>query len=304
MAQSFDQTTSSAGLGRAIIAPPIMPMNSFGGSSYNMMTGPQQITQSSYGFTSYTDGTSTTIVPTFGANYIQPRPRMMQPFSYPQKEMPFQGSSNHQGFIESTRQSQSPQIKPEPLWRTPARRQAPPKKQITPPPPSKTIKALPQSGDDKVQLGTTAIDKLMKIIQDKTQTSQSQLPSISQSTSVVGAPHILSRQDSMNRRFQLYEEVQKQTLTFGKVQDNSRRVRNTKKKFRCTFKNCQSSFPQKTHLDIHSRKHTGEQPYVSIRLYRHCQRIYELTNFTQPCTYPSCNRTFSQAGNLKVKDLF
>ncbi|KAF7865961.1 hypothetical protein EAF04_006124 [Stromatinia cepivora] len=283
MVQSLDpQTTSSAGLGRTIIAPPIMPMNSFPGNSF-IMNGHQQIPQNAYGFTSYTDGSSSTLIPTYGTNYIQPRslPPMIQSFSHSPKEALYNGN-NRQGFIETTPQSQSPQIKPDPSWTTAARRQS--QKTLKTPPPNKTINPLPPTDSDEAHIGTTAVDRLMKIIQDKAQTSQSQsqsqLPSVPQSTPVVGAPHTFSRHNSMHRRFSTYEEEEKQMLTSGKVQDESGRSKVSKKKYRCTFEGCPSSFPQKTHLDIHLRKHTGAKPYV--------------------CRYQECNRRFSQQGNLKT----
>ncbi|KAG4026783.1 hypothetical protein MFRU_036g00160 [Monilinia fructicola] len=249
MVPSLDQTTS-AGLGRAIVAPPNMPANSFG-NSFNMMNSHQHMPQNSYGFTSYTDGASTTLIPTYGASYIQPRPlpRVMQTFSNSPKESIFNGGNHQGGFIESIPQSQSPPIKPESQWTTPISRKSPSTRTLATPPPSKDA-TLPPTGSDETHIGSTAVDRLMKIIQDKTQTLQlqSQLPSITQSTPM--------------------------------AQDESRRLKTVKKKYRCTFENCPSSFPQKTHLDIHLRKHTGAKPFT--------------------CKYQSCGRSFSQQGNLKT----
>ncbi|TQN73580.1 Asparagine-rich zinc finger protein AZF1 [Colletotrichum shisoi] len=52
------------------------------------------------------------------------------------------------------------------------------------------------------------------------------------------------------------------------------------KKYVCTIDCCGKSFYQSTHLDTHSRAHTGEKPYQ--------------------CKWPRCGRTFSQPGNLKT----
>ncbi|KAI9641375.1 DNA-binding transcription factor [Ciborinia camelliae] len=300
MTQSFDPQTTSAGLGRAMVVPPIMPANSFG-TSFNMMHGHQQIPQNSYGFTSYTDGSSTTLIPTYGANYIQqrPLPRMMQSFSSSTKGPSFNGS-NRQGFIESTPQSQSPPTKTEPLCLTPANRQSSSKTLATPPR-SKDIKPLPLTGCDEAHVGSTAVDRLMKIIQDKTQTSQSQLPSIPQSTPVVGASHTLvSRKDSMYRRFYTYEEEEKQILTSGKVQDESRNPKTAKKKYRCTFENCPSSFPQKTHLDIHLRKHTGAKPYVNINRAIDDSRNPGISSGERRFPCEICGKRFGQRSNLSA----
>lgn len=53
-----------------------------------------------------------------------------------------------------------------------------------------------------------------------------------------------------------------------------------KKKWVCDGPNCNKSFVQKTHLDIHRRTHNGAKPYV--------------------CTKDNCGLTFSQRGNLKT----
>ncbi|ESZ91216.1 hypothetical protein SBOR_8390 [Sclerotinia borealis F-4128] len=265
MVHSHNPQTTTASLGRSIVAPPIMPMNSFGGNPFNMMNGHQKIPQNPYSFTSYTDGSSTA---TYGANYIQPRPfpRMMQSFSHSQREAHYNGS-NHQGFIESTPHHQSPPIKPEPLWTTPANRQLPPQSQTTPPP-SKTITPLPPTGSDEAHIGSTAVDRLMKVIQDITKTSQSQSPS--------------DIQDSMNQSFFAHDEEDKHMLTSGKAQDKSRRSKTAKNIYRCTFPNCTSSSAQRSQLVIHFRKHTGDKPY--------------------PCEHPSCGLYFSQPGNLKTHE--
>ncbi|APA15150.1 hypothetical protein sscle_14g099200 [Sclerotinia sclerotiorum 1980 UF-70] len=274
MVQSLDpQTTSSAGLGRTIIAPPIMPMDSFSGSSF-IMNGHQQISQNAYGFTSYTNGSSTNLITTYGANYIQPRslPPMIQSFSHSPKEVIFD-ESHRQGFIESTSPSQSPQIKPEPSWKKTTRCQ--PEKTPKASRPNKTINPPPLTGSNEAHIGTTAVDRLMKIIQDKARTSKSPSPSVSESTSVVGSPHTLYNHDYISA----YEE-EKQILTSVKVHDESGRSKVPKKRFRCTFEGCMSRFLQKAQLEIHVRKHTGETPYV--------------------CGYVQCKRRFTQQGNLNI----
>ncbi|KAL4899264.1 hypothetical protein BDW74DRAFT_171637 [Aspergillus multicolor] len=53
-----------------------------------------------------------------------------------------------------------------------------------------------------------------------------------------------------------------------------------KRKYTCTLPHCGKSFAQKTHLDIHTRAHTGDKPFV--------------------CKEPSCGQRFSQLGNLKT----
>ncbi|KAF2226676.1 hypothetical protein BDZ85DRAFT_256576 [Elsinoe ampelina] len=61
------------------------------------------------------------------------------------------------------------------------------------------------------------------------------------------------------------------------------RTKNGKeKKHICNFYRCKMRFTQKTHMEIHQRKHSGEKPF-------HCK-------------YPPCFASFSQLGNLKTHE--
>ncbi|KAI9714871.1 MAG: hypothetical protein M1820_000160 [Bogoriella megaspora] len=55
-----------------------------------------------------------------------------------------------------------------------------------------------------------------------------------------------------------------------------------KKRYQCTMPDCDKSFYQKTHLEIHIRAHTGVKPFL--------------------CKEPSCGQRFSQLGNLKTHE--
>jgi hypothetical protein len=70
-----------------------------------------------------------------------------------------------------------------------------------------------------------------------------------------------------------------------------------KRKYTCTLPNCGKSFAQKTHLEIHTRAHTGDKPFVSFL--ESTMWIGGLT-VGQICKEPSCGQRFSQLGNLKV----
>ncbi|KAI5212451.1 hypothetical protein E4T38_00488 [Aureobasidium subglaciale] len=55
-----------------------------------------------------------------------------------------------------------------------------------------------------------------------------------------------------------------------------------RKRYQCSIPDCNKSFYQKTHLEIHTRAHTGVKPFV--------------------CKEPSCGQRFSQLGNLKTHE--
>lgn len=55
-----------------------------------------------------------------------------------------------------------------------------------------------------------------------------------------------------------------------------------KKRYQCEVRDCGKSFYQKTHLEIHTRAHTGVKPFL--------------------CKEPTCGQRFSQLGNLKTHE--
>jgi hypothetical protein len=64
--------------------------------------------------------------------------------------------------------------------------------------------------------------------------------------------------------------------------DASENVQRPRKCHRCTLPNCNKSFYQKTHLDIHIRAHAGDKPF--------------------PCKAPRCGQSFSHLNNLKLHE--
>lgn len=56
----------------------------------------------------------------------------------------------------------------------------------------------------------------------------------------------------------------------------------TKKRYRCEMADCGKAFYQKTHLEIHTRAHTGIKPFI--------------------CKEAGCGQRFSQLGNLKTHE--
>jgi len=66
----------------------------------------------------------------------------------------------------------------------------------------------------------------------------------------------------------------------GSVKEDKKAATKSRKRYECEFAGCNKSFFQKTHLEIHTRAHSGDKPY--------------------PCTEPGCGQRFSQMGNLKT----
>ncbi|KAJ5902478.1 hypothetical protein N7495_003006 [Penicillium taxi] len=77
-----------------------------------------------------------------------------------------------------------------------------------------------------------------------------------------------------------------------------------KRKYTCTLPDCGKSFAQKTHLDIHTRAHTGDKPFVSMRKNKRneIRARGTGTDGAQICKEASCGQRFSQLGNLKTHE--
>lgn len=113
--------------------------------------------------------------------------------------------------------------------------------------------SLDSSDDSKPAIFSTEIDTLMRAIQSKQQGSESEhqaQPSSPTSSNSTTAP--APRRNKAKRRYQ------------------------------CTIPGCEKAFHQKTHLDIHTRAHTGVKPFL--------------------CKEPTCGQRFSQLGNLKTHE--
>ncbi|KAA8563900.1 hypothetical protein EYC84_011911 [Monilinia fructicola] len=272
MVPSLDQTTS-AGLGRAIVAPPNMPANSFG-NSFNMMNSHQHMPQKLIWLH---------IIHRRSLNHSDPHIRSHQ-FST--------GETTQGGFIESIPQSQSPPIKPESQWTTPISRKSPSTRTLATPPPSKDA-TLPPTGSDETHIGSTAVDRLMKIIQDKTQTLQlqSQLPSITQSTPMA--------QDESRRL--------KTLSTENTHLDIHLRKHTGAKPFTCKYQSCGRSFSQQGNLKTHMDRHSGERRFpceicgkrFGQRSNLSAHRIVHTGAKPFPCKLDGCDKHFTQLGNLK-----
>ncbi|KAL1302506.1 hypothetical protein AAFC00_002895 [Neodothiora populina] len=117
----------------------------------------------------------------------------------------------------------------------------------TPPYPSHSDRSSPPVSDDsRASSFSTDVDTLMKAIQKKTQPTQP-----SEVAPAAPLPEITSPPRS-------------------------------RKRYQCSIPDCHKSFYQKTHLEIHTRAHTGVKPFF--------------------CKEPSCGQRFSQLGNLKTHE--
>ncbi|KAL9078087.1 MAG: hypothetical protein Q9157_002998 [Trypethelium eluteriae] len=73
-----------------------------------------------------------------------------------------------------------------------------------------------------------------------------------------------------------------------------------KKRYQCTMPDCDKSFYQKTHLEIHIRAHTGVKPFAfaqrgNVRAHKIVHQ--QIKPFT--CRLDDCGKQFTQLGNLK-----
>jgi uncharacterized Zn-finger protein len=114
--------------------------------------------------------------------------------------------------------------------------------------------SLPESSDEaKPPVFSTDIDVLMRAIQSKSNTSADQ-------------------PQQQNRPEQVKAETSPTEFSAAKFP----------KRYQCDVPGCGKAFYQKTHLEIHTRAHTGVKPFV--------------------CKEPSCGQRFSQLGNLKTHE--
>ncbi|KAJ5246922.1 hypothetical protein N7468_001905 [Penicillium chermesinum] len=109
---------------------------------------------------------------------------------------------------------------------------------------------------------STEVDVLMKTIQAKPEPSSQSLPSLQQL-----APPAYA-----------YPMTPSRILTSESQLSRSGKQR----RYSCNLPGCGKAFAQKTHLDIHTRAHTGDKPFI--------------------CKIPGCGQRFSQLGNLKTHE--
>lgn len=255
LVQSYDNRVSTAApQPRAIMAPQFV-QQPYSNASSSSLTAPQS--QQNPFYSPFPAGNSSVIVPipAFTTSYTQRLgfglPRLTHVDSDLRTMVPY-NRNIRQGFVEEP--SQSPSNKE---WNSPT--------------------SSPTFGSNNVKNGTapspiradpseatfkTEVDILMKVVQSKPEVVKPQtMPT--KIESVVGGSHnpyvhCVSQEKSQQQR-QL-------KLTHSEHQDDEHLARESKKRWKCTVNKCRKKFHQKTHLDIHERKHTGDKPYASTVL--------------------------------------
>ena len=98
-----------------------------------------------------------------------------------------------------------------------------------------------------------------------------------------GKPVVFSTEiDTLMRAIQSQSDTPEKKHSVKSKSSEASSVNRPRKKYMCEVMGCGKSFYQKTHLEIHTRAHTGIKPFL--------------------CKEPSCGQRFSQLGNLKTHE--
>lgn len=245
---SYDSRAApSASMTRAMAAPQYMhqPPSYTNSPTESMVMAHHgmSVHQQPFNFNSYQNANINLLVPAMPGNYMpaRPAPRLTQPGV---DEGRSYDSCGHQPCVD-TFHRQSPPIKPElePHWspsaNSPVSRAGRGKN---------TPCTTPDARPNEVSFDTE-VDTLMKAIQAKSQTAQAP-----QKLSDQAAPREISQPSPYGAA----------SSPQNANEDSQEDFRSGKRRYQCQMKNCNKSFYQKTHLDIHERAHTGFKPYVSV----------------------------------------
>jgi hypothetical protein len=245
---SYDsRAPSSAPMTRAMAAPQYISHPPYSAAAADSMALPHQempIHHHPFNFNSFPNASINILVSGLPESYIQarPLPRLAHPGVDGRRSYTPGG---HQSYVDDFN-SQTPPIKPEPLWSPSADSPVSGARKS-----ENTSRRVPDPQSAEVSFDTE-VDTLMKAIQAKSQTTQaSQSPS--EQAASYGSPQ-------PSRYGQAAGAVGSAQDSKEELQDDSK---NGKRRYQCQVKSCMKSFYQKTHLDIHERAHTGIKPYVS-----------------------------------------
>ncbi|KAJ5279913.1 hypothetical protein N7478_005285 [Penicillium angulare] len=147
---------------------------------------------------------------------------------------------------------------------------------------------------------STGVDVLMKAIQAKPESSPSPVQQ--------SLPPLQQLAPSSYSSYQSYPSYAMSPPRCLMNSEGQLSRSGKKRKYTCTLPNCGKSFAQKTHLDIHTRAHTGDKPFICKEL--SCgQRFSQLGNLKtherrhtgeKPYSCDICHKTFAQRGNVRA----
>jgi len=285
LVQSYDsRVSSSAPQPRSIVA------SQYGGQPYSNapssnLTAPNSESQQNPFYNPYSAANVIVPIPapSYTSNYLQQRPgfglpRLIHPEVDVRAMVPY-SRNGRQGFVEE--QSQSP---PSNEWNNVASSSSFESNNAK----NSTVPS-PTVADPVETTFNTKVDTLMRAIQSKLKVEE--MPT--KNELVVGGSHIY---DHCVPRHALPQQRQLK-LTHSEYQGETMKSGHPEKRWKCTYRKCNARFLQKTHLDIHVRKHTGYKPYVSTTL----DISFYANVYLQLCPEEGCGRRFSQQGNLKAR---
>ncbi|KAH8600774.1 hypothetical protein B0O99DRAFT_681640 [Bisporella sp. PMI_857] len=223
----------------------------------NSLVAPSQpqVQQNPFTYNPYAVGNINTLgpVPPFPINSIQPRPLGLPRIGHQEVVRCDEGlyaREIRQAYAEDIH-SQSPPLKIEQQWDcTTSSRTSLPEN-------GPNISSPSSAGSTDVKF-ETHVDVLMEVIQAKASSQNKE---------------VSTDDDGPVSESKLMRTVSQDESSLMSPIDE-------KKRYICEIAGCDKRFSQKTHLEIHERKHTGDKPYL--------------------CKWPGCGRRFSQHGNLKT----
>ena len=257
LVQSYDSRVgSSAPQPRTVMAPQYLGQ-SYNNAPPNNLTSPHSQSPQNPFFNPYPATSLIVPVPasSFASNYSQHRPsfelpRLIQPEGDLRAVVPY-SRGIRQGFVEE--QSQSP---PSNEWPSVA---SSPIFESTNNNSTACTPNVPYSAETTFN---TQVDTLMRAIQSKLKVEKPQ-ELISKNEHVVGGTQDLIRCVPQD----IFQPQRYCKLTHSAYQGETRKSGQPEKRWRCLFRKCGARFLQKTHLDIHERKHTGYKPFVCTTQY-------------------------------------
>lgn len=185
----------------------------------------------------------------------------------------YPGSNDLQSGLPAVRETRNgfPMMERSPPVKAEANSPVQPNQIFNDPNYSEDYKQSSSGESDSGIIFSTDVDTLMKAIQAKSKPAQQRQQ---QPTKVLP-----QQQPIIGYKAPVAHETVKAS---SDAPENTKGSQKSKKRYQCNMPDCYKSFYQKTHLEIHTRAHTGVKPFL--------------------CKEPSCGQRFSQLGNLKTHE--